>query len=79
MPSVTASAPGEFAVELNGEPVTGGVLPNSGNTAAGPVVVTANAGDRISIVNTSPDAATIAESGAVPTATLYIQSLATGA
>lgn len=78
MPTVTPDAAGQFAVYLNGAPVAGGTLPNSGNTASGPVIVTAGAGDTITVVNTDAAAATLADATTgAPNASLYIQSLAT--
>lgn len=78
LPTVTPAAAGQFAVYLNGAPVAGGTLPNSGDTASGPVIVNAQAGDTVTVVNTDAAAATLVDAAAgAPNATLYIQSLAT--
>lgn len=75
--SVTSTDPGTFAVELNGQPVPGGVLPASGNTSAGAVIVNAAAGDRISVVNTGSGAANLpALPVGAANASVYIQQLA---
>lgn len=75
--SVTSTDPGTFAVELNGQPVPGGVLPASGNTSAGAVIVNAAAGDRISVVNTGSGAANLpALTVGAANASVYIQQLA---
>lgn len=77
-PSVSPDAAGQFSVYLNGAPVAGGVLPTGGTASSGPVIVTAAAGDRISVVNTGSAASTLA-AGTAPNASLYIQSLDTAA
>ena len=75
--SVTSTDPGTFAVELNGQPVPGGVLPASGNTSAGAVIVNAAAGDRISVVNTGSGAANLpALPDGAANASVFIRQLA---
>lgn len=75
--SVTSTDPGTFAVELNGQPVPGGVLPASGNTSAGAVIVNAAAGDRISVVNTGSGAANLpALTVGAANASVFIRQLA---
>ena len=74
-PYIAPDAAGSFAVERNGELVAGGTLPNNGSAASGPVVITAQAGDTVSVVNTGTAAANLPADAAAPNATVRLQRL----
>ena len=50
---VVGSTSGQFAVELNGNPIPGGSLPVSGSVSSGTVSFVAQPNDVVTLVNTS--------------------------